>query len=322
MINLKSVFKRKPTKDIPIENNPEETVESLPPTITFESYRANPEIQIMVRYRKNDPLEPLKVIESFSGFKAQTIGDVDSIYTGMEITDITVNNVTEFIEEPCIPAFLFLQDLGIQTYWSDANKYRSFASIEIKTNTLSEENKNIALNNNISMKYNIDLSFPITRGDTVQEVSDKLLAMCKIFVPQPVLYGHKNQAEALNEMSNYNYSYISEISNINSNYSNDHFNYLLKTYPQYITFNGEEYKCLDMPDDLFQKEVLNMDLMLRIFNAKPHVCINGVVWDSRELYDINERNTKLNKVDPDINESEAKQEYPENHSEEPSNKIR
>ena len=274
-------------------------VTSLPKTITFEYARTNSEVQVMLRERRTEQLKPIEVAEPFVGFKAKTISEVHSIYNGPGMEDISSKNVTDYIEEPLIPTFLTLRNLGIQTHWSSANgrdtgKYRN-AVISIVPKTLSEENLAIAKNLNLEYGFQgLDLELPIQLSDSVQEVSDKFLKLCSHFVAQPVLYGQKSQTEYLNAYSQYNNEYIAEISNIDTNYVSDHLKYLLTTFPQYVSFENEMYSCANMPDELFQNEVLNRVLSNRIFHPEPPVCINGIVWACRELYDINEHNKKQN----------------------------
>lgn len=157
---------------------------------------------------------------------------------------------------------------------------------------MSKENIAIAKANNLFDGNKIKLYFLTERTDTVQEVSDKFLKLGSVFVPQPVLYGQESQTEYLDSYSKSDGHDLARNSNIDESYRRDHLNYLLTNFPQYISFNEGAYSCVNMPDELFQKEVLDRDLYCRAFNFEAAACINGVVWDSKELYDINERNTK------------------------------
>lgn len=286
MFNLRSLFKSKelPKTTVSIPS-------SVPLPITFEYTLNNSDITVMNRLRDGH-LEPIPCVEPFTELKDIKIGDVERIYTGPENTEITTRNVRAYIEEPCIPIFLFLQNLGIQTKSSSANQYDTYASIGIKIKTLSEENMAIANANDLYHSYMITLSFPIEKDDTAKTISDKFMALGSVFVKQPVLYGYQSQAEHLASYSTYNGEYIAKISNIDANYITDHMKYLLAKFPEYITFDGEHYTCTNMPDELFQKEVLDRELICRVFYSEPHICVDGVVWDSPELYNINKCNTK------------------------------
>lgn len=286
---LERIFGANKKKDIPT---------SSPQTITFAYALNHPEVQVMSRNRSG-LLEPIKNAEPFVSFKARTIAQVEQIYTGPENEGITSKNVTAYIEEPCIPTFLKMQRLGIQTAWSSANgnntgKYRS-AVISIVPRTLSEENLSVV--EALGLPYAYDgycLEIPIELADIVEEVSDKFLELCDHFVEQPVLYGHRSQSEYLNAYCKHSGSHMKLISNIDEDYMKDHLTYLLTNFSQYISFDGEKYTCRNMPDEMLQGEMLDRELLRRFFLQEPSVCINGVVWESKELYDINEHNTRGN----------------------------
>lgn len=292
------------TPILQIDNEEKDNNKFSSQVITFEYALAHIDAQVMTREiisgrygQDKGLLKPIKIPESFVGFKAKTIKDVKRIYQGPKNPAITSKNITEYIEEPCISVFLKLQKLGIQTNWSSANKSNigkeRSAFISIVPETLSNENLDIF--KKLGLKHENDgykLEVKIELTDTVQDVSAQFLKLCEDFVEQPVLYGHQSQTEYLNSYCKHNSAHIAEISNIDENYINDHLSYLLTNFPEYISFDGENYTCIDMPDEVFQREILDRELSRKIISQEPSICIDGVVWESKELYDINEHNIR------------------------------
>lgn len=112
-----------------------------------------------------------------------------------------------YADEACLEACKLLYDLNIKTIFSGANvdgkeNTNSTAFIGISYDTLSDENKSIALSlieneiiegiSNNSGRYQgnvICITIPINSNDTVGFVSDKLISIASHFVQQDVLYG-------------------------------------------------------------------------------------------------------------------------------------
>lgn len=112
-----------------------------------------------------------------------------------------------YADEACVESCQLLYDLNIQTFYSGANvdgneNQTSLANIVVSYDTLSEENKAIVhelikqgiigeiKNMDGRGQSNIfDISVPMKSDDLVGDISDKLLAISKMFIQQDVLYG-------------------------------------------------------------------------------------------------------------------------------------
>ena len=304
MINFKNIFKLKPKKS-------QEPIVTLPKKITFEYARTNPDVKVLRRARRSDVMEEIIPPEPFTGIKSATIDNVPKIYGCPENEEITIKNVAKYIEEPCIPIFLKLQSLGMETSYACAYSGGGKAKIDIIKSSLSEENIAIAEANNLHKYGEIELGITVCGTDDTKEVSNKLLELASIFMPQQVLYGKQTQSEYLNRYSIYNGEDIARNSNLDPNYYSDHLKYLLTNFPEYITFDGKWYTCNNMPDVLFQKEVLDRDIFCKLYYLEPKVCFNGIVWSSKELYEINERNKVKKQVTSNI---QSNKEYYEEDS--------
>lgn len=121
---------------------------------------------------------------------------------------ITRENLSQFIEEPCLDACRYLYDKNIETYMSSANKedIGKYGYIDIVFDSLSMENKQIVLNllekEDIKDKIEfssgahgsepiriIKIKTPINDQTTVGEVRNDFMKILELFKLQDVLYG-------------------------------------------------------------------------------------------------------------------------------------
>lgn len=132
---------------------------------------------------------------------------------------ITRENLSRFIEEPCLDACRYLYDKNIETYMSSANKGNigKYGYIDIVLDSLSMENKQIVLNllekEDIKDKIEfssgghgsepiriIKIKTPINDQTTVGEVRNDFMKILELFKLQDVLYGRFTYEQILEEI--------------------------------------------------------------------------------------------------------------------------
>jgi len=141
--------------------------------------------------------------------KPKTISEIKQIKNGEGLI-VPRSELKDIVEEPCLKACELLYDKNIRTEASGANgqNWGDDAFIAIGYESLSDENKAIAeklieeneadpLSTHHGSKDTARLLIhtPIAKSSTVQEVSDKLVAIASKFKEQDVLFGRKDYDE-------------------------------------------------------------------------------------------------------------------------------
>lgn len=211
------------------------------------------------------------------------------------------------VDEACLAACEYLYDCNIRTMNSSANEGNYVAYITIDFSSLSEENKaiyyklvemGILKREELEVKeglVGVNIEVPLTEASTVEEVSQKLESIAKMFMPQDILYGYLTEEQIRNKI-------IDDLEN-NRGYTDLS---LSVSYFEYITNQIREGKLL--PCEGGEVEIDNVSYSLEeiisLIKELP-ICKDRYYYDDKEgkywlgegLYEIHRNYLKSQGLD-------------------------